>query len=226
MAARKKSNKKKNILIIVAVLVIVILVALIVVLYATGVFDSLLQKAAEIADTTAEQTDAQSPSDTSQQGTNTPKPNATNTVRGASEGVIDGTPIAIYFVNVGQGDAIVLDLPDDKCMLIDGGTTKNPPQGSAKTIHSACLQEVVKNNIIDYLIVTHSDTDHYSLLSAVLDAYEVKNIYFNDVGIGHDPVFRHALQSFRQRVLSFFLGRGRILRRAAVYQHAFIVRQR
>lgn len=174
MAQKRRSAKNKNsIYIAVAVLIIVILVAVILSLYFAGKLDPLLEKLTETS--APVETASDSGSGSGEIGSNVSAP------KGVSPGTIDGVPVTIYFVNVGQGDAILLDLPDDKCMLIDGGTTKNPPQGSARDALNAKLSEVTKDNVIDYMIVTHSDTDHFSLLSGVLDSYEVKNIYFNDI---------------------------------------------
>ena len=78
--------------------------------------------------------------------------------------------LKIHFIDVGQGDAIFFELPDGCTMLIDAG-----PSGSKKK-----LIEYINNlNVskINYLILTHSDSDHVGGMLEVLDQFEVQNIY-------------------------------------------------
>ena len=173
---KKVALKRQDLYVIIAVLVVLVLVAVILSLYFTGNLSSILDKLQP------EETPAQTePAD------NTPtKPVSGNTnasQRGVSVGTIDKEPITIHFVYVGQGDAIILDLPNDEYMLIDAGSTKKPPEStkSAKQIYLEYLDDVVDGNVIDYMLVTHADQDHVSMMSDVLDNYEVKNIYYNQI---------------------------------------------
>lgn len=193
--AKKKKQQNNTTIIIVAVIIVVVLVALFIILWKTGTLDNLIPAPGD--DSPSQE--ASTPAD---QSSSTPSGGNTSgqAVRAASVGTIDGTPIDIHFLNVGQGDAILLDLPDDKCMLIDGGTTQNPPSPtkSGKETLQEGLASVTKNGVIDYMIVTHSDTDHFSLLSKVLDDYEVKNIYFNDLD-ENSPVYTKTYYNFTQK---------------------------
>lgn len=80
--------------------------------------------------------------------------------------------LRLHFIDVGQGDAILLELPDGKVALIDGGT---PTSTSEKAIlrHLNAL----KIKTIDYLIVTHSDEDHCGGLKRILECKTVLNAY-------------------------------------------------
>lgn len=88
--------------------------------------------------------------------------------------LVDGE-MKIHFINIGQGDAIYIQFPDGKDMLIDGGRT-----GSATGYVTSVLdylKAVDNDNTLNYLMVTHPDYDHYSLLDEVIDYYDVDNFY-------------------------------------------------
>ena len=83
--------------------------------------------------------------------------------------------LQVHFINVGQGDCILILFPDDKEMLIDCANHKN-----SSTIKESTLDyigEYVTDGQIDYLMVTHGDSDHIYFVDEVLYAYDVDNIY-------------------------------------------------
>lgn len=77
----------------------------------------------------------------------------------------------VYFLNVGQGDAIFVRTPAGKNILFDGGPQK-------KVI--AELKDVLPffENTIDEVFLTHPDRDHIEGLLSVLRQYRVKQIRF------------------------------------------------
>lgn len=83
--------------------------------------------------------------------------------------------LQVHFINVGQGDCILILFPDGKEMLIDCGNDKN-----SNTIKESTLDYIgryVTDGQIDYLMATHGDSDHTSFVDDVLYAYDVDNIY-------------------------------------------------
>ena len=75
----------------------------------------------------------------------------------------------IYFLDVGQGDAILIRTPNNKNILVDGG-----PDDSVIYQLSKVLPSWDRN--IDLMILTHSHADHLAGLLEVLDRFEVKEI--------------------------------------------------
>ena len=74
----------------------------------------------------------------------------------------------VYYVNVGQGDAIYIELPNGHNALIDGGPSSKPIMDFLKS----------KNvKTIDHVVLTHPHSDHYTGLKKVFAAYDVKNYY-------------------------------------------------
>lgn len=80
--------------------------------------------------------------------------------------------LRIHFVDVGQGDATIIELPDGKIMLIDGG---NDSEETAKKVMR--YLNALKIDVIDYLVVTHADEDHCGSLDKVLKYKEVKKAF-------------------------------------------------
>jgi len=73
-----------------------------------------------------------------------------------------------YFVNVGQGDATYIELPNGSNVLIDGGPSGLP------------IYEFLKGKgvtRIDHVVLTHPHNDHYRGLKKVFAAFDVKNFY-------------------------------------------------
>lgn len=91
--------------------------------------------------------------------------------------LIDSTPaygqqvkkMDVHFINVGQGDSIFINTPNDKNILIDGG----PPKAAKKVVRY--LEEIGVTKI-DLMIATHPDRDHIGGLPAVMKAFDVKKI--------------------------------------------------
>lgn len=77
--------------------------------------------------------------------------------------------VTIKFIDVGQGEAILIALPE-KTMLIDAG-----PTGSAPKI-AQVLQELGRNKI-DYLVATHPDEDHIGGMADVISNTQIGTIY-------------------------------------------------
>lgn len=78
--------------------------------------------------------------------------------------------LKVHYIDVGQGDSILVQLPNGETALIDGGSGSS----SDTVIGYLKEQEVEK---IDYLIATHPHEDHIGGLPEVIKNFEVGNIY-------------------------------------------------
>nr|WP_255421360.1 MULTISPECIES: MBL fold metallo-hydrolase [Paraliobacillus] len=76
----------------------------------------------------------------------------------------------VHFINVGQGDSILIETPNQENILIDGG----PPDASEKVIAYLKEQNIKE---IDLLIATHPDIDHIGGLLKVIDQFKIKEIW-------------------------------------------------
>lgn len=76
----------------------------------------------------------------------------------------------VHYLDVGQGNCSVVELPDDKIMLIDGGG-----EFYGEKIYKKLISLGV--NRIDYMIASHADSDHIGGLNYLFDKFEIVNIY-------------------------------------------------
>jgi competence protein ComEC len=96
----------------------------------------------------------------------------------------------VQFIDVGQGDAILIRTPERKIILIDGGgtlsfgkqendwTNRKDPYEVGKDLLVPLLKKRGVHHI-DYLIMTHGHMDHYGGLQAVLEQIPVRRFIFN-----------------------------------------------
>lgn len=78
--------------------------------------------------------------------------------------------ITVHFIDVGQGDSIFIELPNNQTMLID----------AAEANKSEIISNYIKNlnySTIDYLVGTHPHSDHIGGLSNIINSFEIKYIY-------------------------------------------------
>lgn len=112
--------------------------------------------------------------------------------------------LEVHFIDIGQGDSIVIRLPDGKDVLIDAGSST--ASGAAAVQEYLSYLSLINIDSFDYLIATHYDADHINMLDDVLSAYEVKNIYCN--GSTHDSAtytkFAEACQNETGAVITYF----------------------
>ena len=99
--------------------------------------------------------------------------------------------VRVTFVDVGQGDAALIDLPDGKLAMVDTG------QGG---IHPAArelrrLLAARRRDRIDLLILTHGHPDHMGGFEALLDEVEVGELWLNGQQLveAEDPGFERML---------------------------------
>ncbi len=72
--------------------------------------------------------------------------------------------LVIHFLDVGYGDAIVLRLPEEKTVLVDGGS---PEEG--QKVFTTLQRMGIKQ--LDYLVITHFHKDHAGGLYPILNAF-------------------------------------------------------
>lgn len=92
---------------------------------------------------------------------------------------LDGECLEVHFIDVGQGDGIVCMLPDGKILLIDAGSGTRANE-ETRTEYKNYLKDILNVDAIDYMIITHYDSDHSNMAKEVLDTYDVYEIFYND----------------------------------------------
>jgi beta-lactamase superfamily II metal-dependent hydrolase len=107
------------------------------------------------------------------------KYNAETTANGKSgELNLNAPKLVFHMIDVGSGDALVLQLPNDEIMMIDCGYSIAKDEYDFNTIHNYLKENIVKDGgVIDYIVNTHPDADHYNGFVKLLELFEIRNIY-------------------------------------------------
>ena len=83
--------------------------------------------------------------------------------------------LRIYFIDVGQGDSTLIYTPTGKTMLIDGGGSRDESYDvGEKTLLPYLLDRRITS--LDYVMISHFDSDHAQGLKTILDKIKVKKI--------------------------------------------------
>ncbi len=84
--------------------------------------------------------------------------------------ICDG--FSVNFIDVGEGDATLIRFPDGKTMLIDCG------ERSTENLYSVekYLNEYCDSGL-DYLMLTHPDSDHVGNAASILEDFRVKTAF-------------------------------------------------
>lgn len=168
MATKSNSKNKKGLLLIIAVVLVIVIAAVVIGLYfgAPDIFEKGLNFLTGNGDPST--------------------PDSGGSGEGLPPVVITEGELQIHMIDVGQGDCILILFPDGKEMLIDcgyfygGNTVKN------ETL--SYLDQYITDGQIDYLMLTHCDSDHSHYMDDVLYRYDVDNIYMPNVMASHASV--------------------------------------
>lgn len=97
------------------------------------------------------------------------------TLNGVCASADDSAELKVHFVDVGQGDCAIIELPDGKTMIIDGGENEKKVESNIQTFIDTNLALDFK--YFDYAIMTHADSDHCGSLDYVLNKYPARVCY-------------------------------------------------
>ncbi len=182
--------KGKNAKLKFAMLIIVIILVIVFVLFGTDILNTLSDVGFDLSDYTSSGENGSSSGDYSSGGDDGVVP---------SSGVVnlDDDTFSIHFVDVGQGDAIIIRLPDGKDILIDAGSGTS--EKTATTEDYLAYLAGIDIGTIDYLIATHAHSDHMNMMDDVLDMFEVEHIMYNSFDTEPTTVY---YQSFLEGILA------------------------
>ena len=120
--------------------------------------------------------------------------------------------LEVIFLDIGQGDAIFIETPQQHQILIDGGPS------------SKILEKLGKNlpfwdRTIDLVILTHPEKDHLSGLIEVLKRYKIENILWT--GIKRDtPEYNEWLKLIKKEGAKIFIAKAgqKIVAQKSIFQ--------
>lgn len=106
----------------------------------------------------------------------------------------DPTKTTVRFLDIGQGDSTIVELPDGKTMVIDAG-----PRGSAKTIEAQLKADGRPQ--VDYLVATHPDADHIGGMAELIADADIKSIWAPNA-TNNTETFRNFLSAIDRKGLT------------------------
>jgi competence protein ComEC len=89
--------------------------------------------------------------------------------------LLDGLWPKVVFLDVGQGDAVLIRAPGGSDILIDGG-----PNG-ARLLSELSLLRPLWDQTLEAVIITHPDSDHIRALLEVFNAFQVERVLITGV---------------------------------------------
>lgn len=101
--------------------------------------------------------------------------------------------LKVHYLDVGQGDSIFIELPNNETMLID----------AAESYQSENIINYLKNlnyQKIDYVIGTHPHTDHIGGLKDIINTFEIGKIYMPKV-VSTTKTYESLLMAIKEKNL-------------------------
>ena len=107
-----------------------------------------------------------------------------------TSGVSYPNPLEVHFIDVGQGEAILIRSPSKEAILIDAG-----PLSSGYVVMHYLRKLNIKK--IDYMIVTHMHQDHAGGLFHFLPQLQVGTIFDNGADLSGNDIYEEYLMIVR-----------------------------
>ncbi len=98
--------------------------------------------------------------------------------------------LAVHFIDVGQGDSILIILPDGKNVLLDTGGPSAGPH-IVKYLQDHGIKQ------INHLISTHPHDDHIGGIFSIASEFEIDNFYDNGFSNFTSPFYAEYLKLVR-----------------------------
>ncbi|MCD6094349.1 MBL fold metallo-hydrolase [bacterium] len=101
--------------------------------------------------------------------------------------------LEVNFLNVGQGDSILIEMPYQNQVLIDGGPGSDVVEKIAKEMPFF-------DRKIEMVILTHPDRDHISGLFSILDTYKVDKVLLPNIRYFDSEKRKVLYETFKRKV--------------------------
>ena len=94
-------------------------------------------------------------------------------------------PLRVTFLDVGQGDSTLIEMPHSSVWLVDGGGIPSYMKSDFDVGERIVVPALAARGIdpIDVLVLTHADEDHVRGAAAVLQHFTVRQVVVSDVGV-------------------------------------------
>ncbi|HEX2056286.1 MAG TPA: DNA internalization-related competence protein ComEC/Rec2 [Nitrospiraceae bacterium] len=98
---------------------------------------------------------------------------------------MNGHTFRVTFLDVGQGDSAVVELPDGQVVLIDGGSAYDRFDMGRGVVAPYLWNRGIRT--IDHVVASHPQLDHVGGLPSVIDRFTVRHVWTN--GLSREELF-------------------------------------
>lgn len=102
--------------------------------------------------------------------------------------------LIVHYMDVGQGDAIFIELPSGKTMLIDSG----------ENYHGAGILSYIQErgyNKLDYVVGTHPHADHIGSMAYIIRNFKIGSVYLPKVS-ANTKMYEELLNTIKKKNLT------------------------
>jgi len=114
-------------------------------------------------------------------------------------------PLRLTFIDVGEGDALLIQTPQEHAFLVDGGGYENSDDDTQPISEKTLLPLLYSKNIrkLDGVFITHNHADHAQGIEEILQKMPVKEIFLSNKYNGN--------LEFQNKIPVTFLKQGDVL---------------
>jgi competence protein ComEC len=109
----------------------------------------------------------------------------------------DRRDLRVTFLNVGHGDAAVVEFPRSKVLLIDAGGSATEEFDTGESIIAPFLRSR-KIKKVDYLLVSHPRVDHYGGMKTIVEDFSPSE-FWSGPGEGRTARYRELEEAVRKK---------------------------
>ncbi len=123
--------------------------------------------------------------------------------------------LVVHFLDVGQGDSIFIELPNNRTMLIDGAEKK----------YASKITNYIKDlgySQIDFILGTHPHADHIGGLSEIISTFEIGTIYMPKA-VATSKTYENLLTTIKNKDLKIKTGKAGVEILSEENLHSFLV---
>lgn len=115
----------------------------------------------------------------------------------------DGKELRVHFIDVGQADAIFIELPNKQTMLIDAGEAENGVE----------VVSYIKDagySTLDYVVATHPHADHIGGMTTVIEQLKI-NKFFMPKKEQTTKIFEKMIDALTNKSINVYTARSGVV---------------
>lgn len=112
--------------------------------------------------------------------------------------LVSSHKLEVSFLDIGQGDAVLITTPSGKQMLVDGG-------GTNKILEELSRHVSYFDRTINVIVATHPDADHVTGLIPVLEKFDVSTVILSP-STGHTGIYDEVEKHVRDEHAEVHIG--------------------